>query len=148
MRALLTVTHHDGVRESYMLECPHGATNEQAEAASLEAREKRIASLLARHGTPYGCTCAAETDLLDTYPSVDSAIEQITSGSGQELAELDDELKAGLIRMIKDARCPECSIAVMVFPLHQPLVVAPLHNPRCPHASWSEATIESKDRPI
>jgi hypothetical protein len=32
MRALLTVTHHDRVQESYVLECSHGSTNGEAEA--------------------------------------------------------------------------------------------------------------------
>ena len=134
MRALLTITHHDGLRESYVLECPHGSTNGDAEATSSESRQRYVSSLLARHGTPYGCTCAAETDLVDVYPSIDSAVDQITAGASHGAAELDPELIMGLVQRIKDARCPTCSIAIMVLPLHLPLVFVPLHDLRCPNA--------------
>jgi hypothetical protein len=134
MRALLTVTHHDGVHESHVLECPHGSTIGEVEATTVESRERYVAGLLARHGTPYGCTCAAETDLIDVYPSIESAIEQITAGASHGIAELDDELLADLVGKIGDARCPECPIAVRVLPLHLPMAVEPVHAPGCPRA--------------
>lgn len=134
MRALLTVTHYDGVRESYILECPHGLTKGDVETASIESRERHIAGMLARHGVPYGCSCTAETDLIDAYPSIDSAVEQLTAGASHGAAELDDELNSGLVRKIRDFRCPACSVAILVLPLHLPLVVVPLHALRCPHA--------------
>jgi hypothetical protein len=148
MRALLTVTHHDADRESYILECPHGSTTGQAEKASPEARERLIAGLMARHGGPFGCACAAETDLVDAYPSADSAIEQIAAGPSRGLAELDDETKAGLIGGIEKARCATCSIGILVMPLHLPLVAVPLHDVRCPNARWGIAAIENDDGPI
>jgi hypothetical protein len=147
MRALLTVTHHEAGRESYVLECPHGLTNGDIETASPEARERLLANLLASHGTPFGCTCAAETDLVDAYPSVESAIEQITASSSQGLAELDDETKEGLTRRIEEARCPFCSVAILVLPLHLPLVITPLHDIACPNAKWGEATVKSDNGP-
>ena len=134
MRATLTVTHRDGIRQSYVLECSHGSTNGEAAAIPLESRERYVSSLLAHHGLPYGCTCAAETDLVDEYPSIESAIEQIAAGSGHGMTELDSELNADLVENIKNARCPECSIAVRVLPLHLPPVVAPIHAPGCPRS--------------
>jgi hypothetical protein len=133
--ALLTVTHLDGVRESYFLECPHGATAEDAEFSSVEARQRLVSALMARHGLPYGCTCAAETDLLDAYPTIDSAIAMIGNGEGQGFAELDDDARAVLIQSIKGARCEACSVAILVLPFRQPLVVAPLHDVMCPLAT-------------
>jgi hypothetical protein len=147
MRALLTVTHHEVGRESYVLECPHGLTNGDMDTASPEAREKLLAGLLARHGTPFGCTCAAETDLVDAYPSVQSAMEQITASSSQGLAGLDDETTEDLTRRIEKARCPSCSVAILVLPLHLPLVMTPLHDTACPNAKWREATVESDNGP-
>jgi hypothetical protein len=143
MRALLTVTHHEVGRESYALECPHGLTNGNMETDSPEARERLLANLLARHGAPFGCTCAAETDLVDAYPSIESAIEQITASSSQGLAELDAETKEGLTRRIEEARCPSCSVAILVLPLHLPLVITPLHDIECPNAKWGQATVKS-----
>ena len=134
MRATLTVTHHDGIRESYVLECPHGSTSGEATAIPLESQERYVASLLARHGVPYGCTCAAETDLADVYPSIESAIEQIAVGASHGLAELDAELNGDLVERIKDVRCPECSISVRVLPLHLPIGIVPIHAPECPRA--------------
>jgi hypothetical protein len=90
--------------------------------------------MMARHGVPFGCICTAETDLLDVYPSIESAVERIQAGPSHGLAEMDDDMKAGLIASIQGSRCPECSIAVLVLPLHFPLVVAPLHEVRCPHS--------------
>jgi hypothetical protein len=148
MRALLTVTHHGAGRESYILECSHGLTTEQAEKASPESRERLIAGLMARHGGPSGCACAAETDLVDAYPSADSAIEQIAAGPSRGLAELDDETMAGLIRGIEEARCASCSIGILVMPLHLPLVAVPLHDVRCPNARWGIAAVENGDGPI
>jgi len=141
MAALLTVTHHHGVRESYVLECPHGSTNGEAVSSSLEPRERLISSLLARHGVPFGCACAAETDLLDAYPSIEAAAEQIGAGSSHGLAELDDEAKAALLQKIGGLRCATCQIAVMVLPLHAPLVVVPVHDVKCPNARWAATPI-------
>jgi hypothetical protein len=135
MGALLTVTHLDGVRESYFLECPHGATAEDAEFSSVEARQRLISALMARHGLPYGCTCAAETDLLDAYPTIDSAIRQIGKDEGQGFADLDDDVRADLVQSIINARCEACSVAILVLPFRQPLVVAPLHDAGCPFAT-------------
>jgi hypothetical protein len=140
MRALLTVTHHDGIHESYLLECPHGSTDGEAAATPIESRERYVAGLLARHGVPYDCTCAAETDLVDVYPSIESAMEQIADGAGHGIAELDAELNADLVEKIKHARCPECSIGVRVLPFHLPLVVVPTHAPGCPRAEAERAT--------
>lgn len=134
MRALLTVTHRDGVHESLVLECPHGSTSGQVKATPIASREKYVAALLARHGLPYDCTCAAETDLVDVYPSIDSAIEQISGGASNGIADLDDELNAVLVASIEGARCPTCSVAVMVLPFHLPVVVTALHDPACPNA--------------
>jgi hypothetical protein len=134
MRALLTVTHRDEHHKSYMLECPHGSTSGEARRASLASRETYVAGLLARHGVPYGCTCAAETDLADVYPSIESAIEQIPTGASQGSTELDDDAIADLLRKIDDVRCPECSVAVLVLPLHVPLEVEAIHERRCPCA--------------
>lgn len=139
MRALLTVAHHDAASESYALECPHGRTEAEpeadADAAASEPRPKLVAGLLARHGLPFGCTCAAETDLADIYPSIDSAIEQITAGAGNGVTDLDDELIEGLVRLVREARCPTCEISVKVLPLHLPLVVIPIHDLQCPRAA-------------
>jgi hypothetical protein len=135
MGALLTVTHLDGVRESYIIECAHGSTIEHGEACTLEARQRVISALMTRHGMPYGCTCAAETDLLDAYPSIESAVEQITNAECQGFVDLDDEMRADLIQSITDSRCEECSVAILVLPFRQPLVVAPLHDVRCPFAT-------------
>ena len=134
LRALLKVTHHGGSDESYDLECRHGSTNGGAHVTSLETREKYVVGLLARHGVPYGCSCAAETDLADVYPSADSAIEQITAGGNCGMAELDDEATADLAGKIDDARCPECSVAILLMPLHVPLAAEAIHEPRCPRA--------------
>src|ERR1035437_6611992 len=127
MCALLTITHHNAARESYALECPHGLTKGEADEASMEPRQRIIAGLLARHGSPFDCTCAAETDLVDAYPSVESAVEQIAAGASNGFADLGGELTEGLLRLISDARCPSCSVAIMVLPLHLPMVVVPLH---------------------
>jgi hypothetical protein len=137
MAALLTITHHQGAGESYVLECPHGSTNGEAATSSIEPRERLISSLLARHGVPFGCTCAAETDLLDAYPSVESAAEQIEAGSSHGLAELDHEMKVALLQRIGGLSCSTCRIAVMVLPLHMPLVVVPVHDVACPNARWA-----------
>lgn len=134
LRALLKVTHHGCFDESYDLECRHGSTSGRAQVTSLEAKEKYVAGLLARHGVPYGCSCAAETDLADVYPSVESAIEQITAGGSCGIAELDDDATADLTGKINDARCPECSVAILLMSLHLPLAVEAIHEPRCPRA--------------
>ena len=134
MRALLTVTHHDGIRESLVLECPHGSTSGEVEAAPIAVKEKYVAALLASHGLPYGCSCTAETDLVDVYPSIDSAIAQISAGSGNGIADLDDDLRAPLIASIEGVRCPTCSAAVMVLPFHVPVAVTAVHDPACPKA--------------
>jgi hypothetical protein len=133
--ALLTVTHLDGVHESYILECQHGATIEEAEFSTIEARQRLVSALMTRHGLPYGCTCAAETDLLDAYPTIDSAIAMIGNDEGQGFADLDADASADLIQSIKDARCEACSVAILVLPFRQPLVVAPLHDVMCPLAT-------------
>jgi hypothetical protein len=139
MGALLTVTHIDGIRERYILEYPHGYTTEEADARSPEAREQLISDLMTRHGTPHSCTCAAETDLLDGYPSIESAIEQISNAAGRGPVDLDDDVRLDLIRSIKDSRCTACSVAILVLPFRQPLVVAPLHDARCPFATVGPA---------
>jgi len=132
--ALLTIIHRDPIGESYVLECPHGVTNGEAVASSPEPGQSLIAAMMARHGVPFGCTCTAETDLLDVYPSIESAVKQISAGSSHGLADMDDDMKAGLVASIEGSRCPECSIAVLVLPLDFPLVVAPLHELRCAHS--------------
>ena len=135
MGALHTVTHLDGGRESYILECTHGSTVEHGEACTLEARQMVISALMTRHGMPYGCTCAAETDLLDAYPSIESAVEQITNVECEGFADLDGEMRADLVQSINNVRCEACSVAILVLPFRMPLVVAPLHDVRCPFAT-------------
>jgi hypothetical protein len=134
MRALLTITHHDAANESYVIECPHGLTRVETASVSGEPRQRLIAGLLARHGSPSSCTCAAETDLVDAYPSVDSAVAQIMTGAGNGLTDLDDESIEEVLRHVRGARCPSCSIAVKVMPLHLPADVVSVHDPRCPLA--------------
>ena len=145
MSALLTVTHHEGFRESYVLECPHGSTNGEADTASRDAKERLISSLLARHGVPFGCACAAETDVMDAYPSIQSAVELIRNGPGHGPAELEDEVKEALLRKIAGLACPSCSVAILVLPLRTPLVVVPVHDVTCPNAKWSPAPTADLD---
>jgi hypothetical protein len=135
MGALLTVTHLDGIRERYSLECAHGMTTDEGDARSLDARQKLIANLMARHGTPYGCNCSAETDLLEAYPSIDSAVEQLTYDEGAGFADMPDDVRSELIESVRAARCEACSVAILVLPFREPLVVAPLHDVRCPFAT-------------
>jgi len=145
MSALLTITHHEGFRESYVLECPHGSTNGEADTASVEAKERLVASILARHGVPFGCTCAAETDVMDAYASIELAVEQIRNAPSRGMAELDNEVKQGLVRKIADLACPDCSVAILVLPLRLPLVVVPVHDVMCPKAMWRSAPTEALD---
>jgi|ERR1035437_964548 hypothetical protein len=90
---------------------------------------------MARHGLPYGCTCAEETDLLDAYPTIDSAIRQIGNDEGQGFADLDAVAGADLVQSIINARCEACSVAILVLPFRQPLAVMPLHDAGCPFAT-------------
>lgn len=145
MSALLTITHHEGFRESYVLECPHGTTNGEADTVSADSKERLISSLLSRHGVPFGCTCAAETDLMDAYPSIESAVDQIRHGPGHGPTELDEDVKQGLLDKIADLACPACSVAILVLPLRTPLVVVPVHDVMCPNATWSPAPTEELD---
>jgi hypothetical protein len=132
--ALLTIIHRAPIGESYVIECPHGVTQDEAGGTDADLARNLIAGLMARHGLPFGCTCTAETDLLDVYPSIEFAVDQISAGSTHGLADIDQHVMAGLIDSIDGSRCPECSIAVLVLPLHFPLVVAPLHDVRCPNS--------------
>jgi hypothetical protein len=134
MQALLTIKHHDDGAQSYLLECPHGVTNAAVEAGPPERRQKLIAGLLTSHGTPYGCACAAETDLVDVYPSVESAIAQLRSGPGNGLADLDSAMTADLIEEVELARCSGCDVAIGVMPLRLPPIVEPRHDDRCRRA--------------
>jgi hypothetical protein len=134
MQALLTITHHDDGAQSYRLECPHGLTDTGPERGPSERIQKLIAGLLTSHGTPYGCACAAETDLVDVYPSVDSAIAQLKAGPGNGLADLDSAMTASLLEKVELARCSGCNVTIGVMPLRLPPIVEPRHDDRCHRA--------------
>ena len=134
MRALLTIAHRDASRADYVLECPHGLSKVDSDAHLDESREQLISSLLSGHGRPFNCTCAAETDLIDAYPSIDSAVSHIETDGRLGLIDLDEDLIADLVQQIKSVECPTCSIAVLVMPFRLPMVVTPLHDIRCPQA--------------
>ncbi len=134
MKTLLTVTHHDRIHDSYVLECGHGSSNADAETTSMGAMSGLIASMRTTHSALYGCTCANEFDLMDVYPSVDAAVEQFTGDLGSSPDDLDDSLHQGLLQKIKAARCPACSVAITVSTHDLRLVVVPLHDNGCPRA--------------
>ena len=135
MRALLTITHHDASRADYVLECQHGLSKVASKEESDGPRDQLIAGLLSRHGRPFNCTCTAETDLIDAYSSIDSAVDLIEMDGRLGLLDLDEDLIAGLVQKIRSVDCPTCSIAVLVMPFRLPMVVTPLHDIRCPHAT-------------
>ncbi len=134
MRALLTVTHSDSVHEICTVECLHGSTEARAETTSGESRHAWIDGIGRRHESQCGCTCATEMDRIDAYPSIDSAVAQLTAMPDSAQTPRPEEPQEGLLPKIEMARCSACSVAIMLLTDGLRLVVVPLHDLRCANA--------------